>query len=120
MEKKKLVFIRSENREHDSGISVYLVFATEQGRNLAVKQNNITRYIKNFIEGEAYNLFMSFNACQGIEYENVLVFNWAGRIIMRRDESYFEMNMTNMKKPLSEEKLREFTTKFLVANKVMC
>lgn len=112
MRKMILTFIKSEIRETDSTSFKYNIFFTEENKQLAIRQNNVSSYMSKLIENEKYNLYMDYNACHGIEYQNVLIFNHAGNIIMKRDNDFFQMNPVRHKKPLSENSLKSSYKKF--------
>jgi len=116
MQKKKLIFIKAELRDADSGDLWYNLFTTEEGKQLAIRKNNVTSYMGNLISGEEYTLFLDYNACQGIKHKDKMIFNWAGRVIMKNKNNFFELNTSRTKKILSETQLALYHSRFYEIN----
>lgn len=111
--KIEVKFIRKEKRETDSGYLNYLVFLTKENKRLAIRQNLVATYLQSLIENENYILYLVYSTCQGIEYKDILIFNRGGRIVMKRQNRYYELNPTHNKKTLTDEKMEKYFAGFI-------
>ena len=116
MEKRKLKYIKTEKRENDGGFSMFSIFLTEDSRRLAIKHNKVISYLSNFKEDETYYFYLEFGGCQAIQYGETIVFNWGGRVIMRKDNVLYELNTSRRKKPLTEVQLSNYIRRFFEKN----
>ncbi len=117
MNKNEYTYIKKEIVQNNIGNKRYNVFTDKDGKRISIKHNRLFKsyidYIDNLNYNEKYHLFLYHGACFGIMTNDVFLFVWASRIILERNNTYYEINKSEMKKELTYNQIRNYCIKFL-------